>query len=99
MALHGEIDGHLPADLEDVLQVPQVPETFYDRHGAVFEEEALPAVKGLHVTACVHLAAGVLVRGEGGAAVEGDAARDDDAVGFDDGFEVVEEGAGGEGDR
>ena len=96
MALHGQIDGHLPADLEHVLQVPQVPESFYDGHGAVFEED-LP-VAGLHV-ARVHLAAGVLVRGEGGAAVEGDAPRDDDAVGFDDGFEVAEEGARGEGDR
>lgn len=93
MALHGQIHGHLPADLEDILQIPQVPESFYDRHGAVFEEEHLP-VAGLRVAVCVHLAAGVFVRGEGGAAVEGDAAGDDDAVGFDDGFEILEEGAG-----
>ena len=96
MALHGQIHGHVPADLEHVLQVPQVAESFYDGHGAVFEED-LP-VAGLQV-ACVHLAAGVLVRGEGGAAVEGNTAGDDDAVGFDDGFEVAEEGARGERDR
>lgn len=94
VALHGQVDGHVPADLEHVLQIPQVPEPLHDRHGAVFEEH-LP-VAGVHV-ARVHLAAFVLVRLEGGGAVEEDASGDDDAVGFDDGFEVAEEGAGREG--
>ena len=95
MALHDNIHGHHAADLEDIRQVPEVPESFDDGHAAVFE--AHHSVAGARVAGRVDLATGVFVGGEGGAEVEGDPARDDDAVRFDHGFEVVEEGAGGEG--